>query len=66
MEQQAWTTAELEAFEVLELPTREAFTGLGGGLIRINLGLCLNVDVDVDVDADVDIGGDDDCDDDCK
>jgi len=61
MEQQAWTTTELEAFEVLELPTREAFTGLGGGLIKINLGLCLNLNVDVDVD--LDIGGD--CDNDC-
>ena len=62
MVQQAWTTAELEAFEVIELPTREAFTGLSCGLITIDTDLCLDVDVDLDVDADVDLdlGGDDD------
>ena len=56
MVQQAWTTAEIEAFEAIELPTREAFTGLCGGLITVDLDVCL--DVDVDVDADVDLGGD--------
>jgi len=56
MVQQAWTTAEIEAFEAIELPTREAFTGLCGGLITVDLDICL--DVDVDVDADVDLGGD--------
>ena len=49
MAQQAWTLAEIEEFEAIELPTREAFTGLGGGLININLGVCLKVDVDVNV-----------------
>ncbi len=54
MVQQAWTTAEIEAFEAIELPTREAFTGLCGGLITVDLDVCL----DVDVDADLDLGGD--------
>jgi len=56
MVQQAWTTAEIEAFEAIELPTREAFTGLCGGLITVDLDVC--IDLDVDVDADVDLGGD--------
>ncbi len=54
MVQQAWTTAEIESFEAIELPTREAFTGLCGGLITVDL----NVDINVDVDADVSLGGD--------
>ena len=54
MLQQAWTTAEIEAFEAIELPSREAFTGLCGGLITVDL----NVDINVDVDADVSLGGD--------
>ena len=56
MVQQAWTTAEIEAFEAIELPTREAFTGLCGGLITVDLDVC--IDLDVDVDADLDLGGD--------
>ena len=53
MVQQAWTTAEIEAFEAIELPTREAFTGLCGGLITVDL------DVNIDVDADVSVGSGD-------
>ncbi len=53
MVQQAWTTAEIEAFEAIELPTREAFTGLCGGLITVDL------DVDIKVDADVSVGSGD-------
>ncbi len=56
MVQQAWTLTEIEEFEVIELPTREAFTGLTGGLITVDLNVCLNVDVNVD--ADVNLGGD--------
>ncbi len=55
MVQQAWTTAEIEAFEAIELPTREAFTGLCGGLITVDL----DVDIKVDVDADVSVGSGD-------
>ena len=54
MMQQAWTTADIETLEAIELPTREAFTGLCGGLISVNLDVC----IDVDVDADVNVGGD--------
>ncbi len=61
MTQHAWTTAELEAFEVIELPTRQAFTGLSSGLITIDADICLDVDVDLDVDADVDLDLDGDC-----
>ncbi len=54
MLQQAWTTTDIEALEAIELPTREAFTGLCGGLISVDLDVC----IDVDVDADVNVGGD--------
>lgn len=57
MLQREWTTLELETLEAIELPTREAFTGLYGGLINIDLDLDVDVDADVDVDLD-----DDDCD----
>ena len=60
MEQQAWTTAELEAFEVMELPTREAFTGFSCGLLTIDADICLDVDGNVDADLDLDLG-DGDC-----
>ncbi len=60
MMQQAWTTADIETLEAIELPTREAFTSLSGGLISVNLDVCINIDVDADVD--VDVGGDSDCD----
>lgn len=59
MLQREWTTLELETLEAIELPTREAFTGLCGGLIDIDLDLDVDVDVDADVDVDFD---DDDCD----
>lgn len=52
MMQQEWTTLELETLDVIELPTREAFTSLCGGLVNVD------IDVDVDVDADVDLDGD--------
>ncbi len=64
MVQQAWTTAELEAFEAIELPTREAFTGLSCGFLRI--GANININIDVDADLDLDLGGDGDCDNDCS
>ncbi len=54
MMQQAWTTTDIETLEAIELPTREAFTGLCGGLITVDL----DVNIDVDADADVDLGGD--------
>ncbi|HSH79894.1 MAG TPA: hypothetical protein VLA19_15315 [Herpetosiphonaceae bacterium] len=54
MLQQAWTTAEIGAFEVIELPAREAFTGLCGGLITVDLDVCIDVDVDANVDLDLD------------
>ncbi len=57
MLQREWTTLELETLEAIELPTREAFTGLCGGLINIDLDL----DVDVDVDVDIDLDDDDGC-----
>ncbi len=53
---QEWTTAEIEALEAIELPTREAFTGFCTGLINIDA----DVHIDVDVDADVDVDGDSD------
>ena len=56
MVQQAWTLTEIEDFEVIELPSREAFTGLCGGLITVDLDVCINVDVKVD--ADLDLSGD--------
>jgi hypothetical protein len=58
MMQQAWTTTDIETLEAIELPTREAFTGLCGGLITVDL----DVNIDVDVDADVSLGGDCDSD----
>ena len=58
MMQQAWTTTDIEALEAIELPTREAFTGLCGGLITVDL----DVNIDVDADADVNLGGDCDSD----
>ena len=58
MVQQAWTLTEIEDFEVIELPSREAFTGLCGGLITVDL----DVNIDVDADADVNLGGDCDSD----
>ena len=56
MVQQAWTAAEIEALEAIELPTREAFTGLCGGLISVDLDVC--IDLDVKANVDVDLGGD--------
>ncbi len=58
MMQQAWTTTDIETLEAIELPTREAFTGLCGGLITVDLDVC----IDLDVDADIDLGGDCDSD----
>ncbi len=54
MMQQAWTITDVETLEAIELPTREAFTGLCGGLITVDL----DVNIDVDADADVNLGGD--------
>ena len=45
MVQQAWTLTELEELEAIDLPTREAFTGLCGGLI--NIGATVNIKVNV-------------------
>ncbi len=63
MLQQAWTIADIEAAEAIELPSREAFTGLCGGLIAVDLDVCIDVDLDVNVDLDLDgdcgSGGDD-------
>ncbi len=56
MMQQAWTTTDVETLEAIELPTREAFTGLCGGLISVDLDVC--IDLDVDANVDVDLGGD--------
>lgn len=38
------TVAEIEALEAIELPSREAMTGL-----TVSVGLCLRVDLNVNV-----------------
>jgi hypothetical protein len=68
MMQQAWTTTDIEALEAIELPTREAFTGLCGGLISVDLDVCIDLDVKANVDVDLgsdcgsSSGGEDKCD----
>ncbi len=63
MLQQAWTIGAIEAFEAIELPSREAFTSLCGGFITVDLDVCIDVDLDLNVDLDLDgdsgSGGDD-------